>query len=269
MTRYYSTRIIIGLGILLSFFTASAQNNKPAGKFHKIEALPKEMEIRLALSALPPHLRDSATVYVLNVDKGFETARKGTNGFHCFVSRNGDDAMRGAWSMKDYRDDILYPIAFDAAGAKNIMPVFFDIARMQAEGMAPDAVKKTIQERFKKKFYKAPERAGISYMLSPILRTYTNPDADDNVVTASVPHVMYYAPNVTNDEVGGSKPAPGAKYPFLILHGPHGYNIQFLGQVEAESVRNEYKDLLEQLCKINAAWCLPAATAQAPASHHH
>ncbi|WP_315823485.1 hypothetical protein [Paraflavitalea speifideaquila] len=51
-------------------------------------------------------------------------------------------------------------------------------------------------------------------MLSPILRTYTNPDADDNVVTASVPHVMYYAPNVTNDEVGGSQPAPGAKYPF-------------------------------------------------------
>ncbi|WP_315823484.1 hypothetical protein [Paraflavitalea speifideaquila] len=81
-------------------------------------------------------------MYVLNVNKGFEIARKGTSGFHCFVSRNGDDAMRGSWAIKDYRDDILYPIAFDAAGAKNIMPVFFDIARMQAEGQAPDAIKR-------------------------------------------------------------------------------------------------------------------------------
>jgi len=254
---------------LLLVVTLHAQNNNPAGSFHQIEALPKEIEMRLALSALPPHLRDSATVYVLNVDKGFETARKGTNGFHCFVSRNGDDAMRGTWKLTDYRDDILYPIAFDAAGAKNIMPVFFDIARMQAAGTAPDALKKTIQDRFKKKYYKAPERAGISYMLSPILRTYTNPDANDNVVTASIPHVMYYAPNVSSEEVGGGKPGPGAMYPFLILHGPHGYNIQLLGKVEAASVKAEYKDLLEQLCKINPAWCLPAGEEQSSAHQHH
>jgi hypothetical protein len=30
---------------------------------------------QLALSALPPHLRDNATVYVLNPDKGSEVAR--------------------------------------------------------------------------------------------------------------------------------------------------------------------------------------------------
>jgi len=51
----------------------------------KIEPLPRDLEIQLALSALPPHLRDHATVYVLNPDKGFEVARTGTNGFHAFV----------------------------------------------------------------------------------------------------------------------------------------------------------------------------------------
>src|SRR5947207_13117050 len=83
-----------------------------------IEPLPRDLEIQLALSALPPHLRDSATVYVLNPDKGFEVARKGTNGFHAFVARTGDDAMRGAWPLKKYRDDILYPISFDQACAR-------------------------------------------------------------------------------------------------------------------------------------------------------
>jgi len=46
-------------------------------------SLPRDLEIQLALSALPPHLRDNATVYALNPDKGFEIARKGTNGFTC------------------------------------------------------------------------------------------------------------------------------------------------------------------------------------------
>lgn len=263
MTLIKITRATVLIASLLCFLTTSAQNR------NKIESLPKDIEIRLALSALPPHLRDSATVYILNPDTGFEIARKGTNGFHSFVSRNGDDAMRGVWPLKEYRNDILYPISFDEAGAKNIMPVFFDIAKMQAKGTAPAELKKIIQDRYKKKYYKAPERAGISYMLSPILRTYTNPDANDHVITASIPHVMYYAPNVTNDEVGG-QPAPGPKYPFVILHGPHGYSIQLLGQAESEAVRKEYKDLLEQLCKINKEWCLPVvAEGQPSPAHHH
>jgi len=269
MTRNKTTRITVLIASLLFFFTASAQNKQNSGRINKIEPLPKDLEIQLALSALPPHLRDSATVYVLNPDKGFEIARKGTNGFHSFVSRNGDDAMRGSWPLKEYRDDILYPISFDEAGAKTIMPVFFDIAKMQAKGISPAELKKIIQDRYKKKYYKAPERAGISYMLSPILRTYTNPDENDNVVTASVPHVMYYAPNVTNDQVGGGKPGPGAKYPFVILHGPHGYSIQFLGQAETEAVRKEYKELLERLCEINKEWCLPVAEGQSSSTHHH
>lgn len=264
-----TTRVTLFIASLLFFITVHAKNNQHSGSINKIERLPKDMEIRLALSALPPHLRDSATVYVLNTDTGFEIARKGTNGFHTFVSRNGDDAMRGVWPLKEYRNDILYPISFDEAGAKTIMPVFFDIAKMQAKGTAPEELKKIIQDRYKKKYYKAPQRAGISYMLSPILRTYTNPDENEHVVTASIPHVMYYAPNVTNNEVGGGKPAPGAKYPFVILPGPHGYSIQFLGQAESEAVRKEYKELLEQLCEINKEWCLPAGGGQPSAVHHH
>src|SRR5467141_4793964 len=172
MRKLQTITVIAGLFFLL---TASAQNKPAASGANKLEPLPRDLEIQLALSALPPHLRDSATVYVLNPDKGFEAARKGTNGFHTLVARTGDDSFRGTWPLKVYRDDILYPISFDEAGAKAQMRVFFDAAEMQAKGAPPEELKKIIQDRYKAKYYKAPERAGVSYMLSPILRTYVNP----------------------------------------------------------------------------------------------
>src|SRR5437899_12770573 len=119
--------IMVVLALLVSL-AASAQN---AEKTRKLEPLPRDLEIQLALSALPPHLRDNATVYVLNPDKGFEAARKGTNGFHTLVARTGDDSFSGIWPLKVYRDDILYPISVDAAGARAQTRVCFDAAAME------------------------------------------------------------------------------------------------------------------------------------------
>jgi hypothetical protein len=176
--KVQTVAVIVGL---FFSFTASAQTKPTPGGMNKIEPLPRDLEIQLALSALPTHLRDTATVYVLNPDKGFEVARKGTNGFHALVARTGDDTFRGSWPFTKYRDDILYPISFDEAGTKAQMRVFFDAAEMQAKGTPPEELKKIIQDRYKAGYYKAPERAGVSYMLSPILRTYGNPDQNDSV----------------------------------------------------------------------------------------
>ena len=244
--------IVVIAGLLFSL-TASAEN--------KIEPLPRDLEIQLALSALPSHLRDSATVYILNPDKGFEIARNGTNGFHTFVARTGDDTFRGSWPFTEYRDDILYPISFDAAGAKQQMRVFFDAAEMQAKGTPPGELKKTIQERFKTGYYKAPERTGISYMLSPILRTYWNPEESDAVkTTMNYPHVMYYAPNVSNEDIGGGK--LGGLYPFVIMPGPHGYMIHPIDLTERAVINKEYEEMLGRLCKIKEVWCLPKEKGQ-------
>lgn len=225
-----------------------------------IEPLLRDLEIQLALSALPPHLRDAATVYVLKPAGGFEVARPGTNGFHAFVARTGDDTFRGEWPLTKYRDDILYPIAFDNAGAKAQMRIFFDAAELQAKGTPAAELKRIMQKRLKAGFYPAPARAGVAYMLSPVLRTYINPDANDTVLTANVPHVMYYAPNVSNQDIGGAQPKPGSLYPFVILHGPHGYSIQFLGVTETAAVNREYGDMLARLCSVKQAWCLPTSS---------
>ncbi|MGZ6223472.1 MAG: hypothetical protein ACXWMJ_06180 [Syntrophales bacterium] len=255
MFKMRKVQTIAVIAVLLFTLTASAENKKASGVMNKIEPLPRDLEIQLALSALPPHLRDNATVYVLNPDKGFEVARKGTNGFHAFVARTGDDAFRGSWPLTKYRDDILYPISFDKAGAKAQMRVFFDAAKMQAKGTPPDELKKIIKDRYKSGYYKAPERAGISYMLSPLLRTYWNPEESDGVATLNVPHVMYYAPNVSNEDIGGGK--LGGMYPFVIMPGPHGYFIQFLGLTERAAINKEYEEMLARLCKIKDVWCLP------------
>jgi hypothetical protein len=255
---------------LLSALTLGAQNQQTAERAGKIEPLPHDLEIQLALSSLPAHLRDNATVYVLNPDKGFEVARKGTNGFHALVARTGDDAMRGSWALTEYPDDILYPISWDQAGAKAQLRVFLDIAEMQAKSILPQDLKRTIQQRFKTKVYKAPERAGISYMLSPVLRTYTNPEENGSVATSNIPHAMHYAPNVSSEDVGAAFPTPDAlRYysqhgrwpaspaPFVIMHGPHGYHIQFLGVTETAAITKEYEEMLGKLCAIKDAWCLP------------
>ena len=258
MRKVQTIAVIVGL---LFSLTASAQNKQTPGAMNKIEPLPRDLEIQLALSALPPHLRDNATVYVLNPDMGFEVVRKGTNGFHTFVARTGDDAFRGSWPLTAYREDILYPISFDSAGAKAQMPIFFDAAEMQAKGTSPGELKKIIKDRIKEGYYKAPERAGISFMLSPILRTYFNPEeSGDGVVTMNYPHVMYYAPNVSSEDIGAGK--LGGMYPFVIMPGPHGYFIQPIDLTERAAINKEYEDMLARLCKIKEVWCLPKEKSQ-------
>jgi len=246
---------IVVIAALLFSLIASAQDKQTSKVNNKLEPLPRDLEIQLALSALPPHLRDKATVYVLNPDKGFEVAQKGTNGFHALVARTGDDTFRGSWAPTEYRDDILYPISWDQAGAKAQMRVFLDAAEMQAKGTPPGELKKIIQERYKKGYYTAPQRAGVSYMLAPVLRTYFNPEESDRVITMNYPHFMYYAPGVSAQDIGGG--SLGGMYPFVIMPGPHGYMIQPLDLTQKAAVSKQYEEMLARLCKIKEVWCLP------------
>src|SRR5260370_3590455 len=115
MRKIQPITVIAGLVFSL---TGSAENRHTPGVTNKIEPLPRDLEIQLALSALPPHLRENATVYALNPDRGFEVARKGTNGFHAFVARTGDDTFSGSCPLTEYPHAILYPLSFHHAAAK-------------------------------------------------------------------------------------------------------------------------------------------------------
>jgi hypothetical protein len=140
------------------------------------------------------------------------------------------------------------------------MRVFLDAAEMQAKGTPPGELKKIIQDRHKTGYYKAPERAGISYMLSPVLRTYFNPEESDRVITVNFPHVMYFAPGVSSEDIGAGE--LGGMYPFVIMPGHHGYMIQGLGVTEIAAINKEYEEMLVRLCSIKDVWCLPKAKGQ-------
>lgn len=220
-----------------------------------VEPLPEDLELQVALSALPPHLRDKATVYRLNPEKGFEVVRKGTNGFHALVARTGPDVYRGNWAFTEYPDDLLIPIAFDSAGAKENMRPIFDMAKLQAEGIAPEQAKMIIKKNYETGLYKAPERAGISYMLSPVLRAYENPDQNNKVGTFNFPHYMFYAPHVQNSDIGGS--LPPATYPWAFRPSPHGYINLKVGEKEIADINKEYGEMIARLCEFKKAFCLP------------
>src|SRR5258707_11207730 len=146
----------------------------------KLEKMPVDLETDFALSAMPPHVRGGATVYLLDPEKGYYIGRQGTNGFICFVARTD-------WEHGEYRNDFAAAISYDAEGAKTIWPTFADVEEMRASGKVTGAQMKDIMtERFKNGYYKAPARPGISYMVAPIMRVYDGPSP--NVVTIDVPH---------------------------------------------------------------------------------
>src|SRR5882672_7101924 len=88
-----------------------------------IEQMPAKLETQFALSAAPPGLRDRATVYLLDPRKGYRLSRQGTSGVTCIVQRT-------SWEQADFRNDIIYPLCYDAVGTKTYLKVIMDAAAL-------------------------------------------------------------------------------------------------------------------------------------------
>jgi hypothetical protein len=243
------------LALLLASMSYVAQSgktdqgvNKPSPK---LEKMPPSLEVQFALSALPPHLRDGATSYVLDPDKGYTLDRKGSNGFSCIVMRT-----EWSWPQLPFRDDIFVPICYDEEGSKKMLPVWMDVAQMRARGLTPKQVYAETMEKFDAGTYQKPARSGISYMTAPFMRTYPAPNATD-VMTMTLPHYMFYAPNVKNPDIGGK---PDSQYPFVLPQGPgpHDVIILLVGETEKAKILAESADLLHDLCAYRKYLCLNA-----------
>ncbi len=131
--------------------------------------LPQDLEIKLALSALPEELQDSASIYVRDRRKGFMLHREGSNGFVTFVARTSTRFYGADWDYT-YPSDQLIPIAYDSVGAKHHIVPYFDLERMRIDGVPPDEARETLRKRFSDGTYEAPTKGGISYMFAPIHR---------------------------------------------------------------------------------------------------
>src|SRR5258708_3489410 len=217
-----------------------------------IEQMPAKLETRFALSAVPPALRDKATAYILDPKKGYQLSQQGTSGVTCIVQRT-------VWEMADFRDDIFIPLCYDAAGTKTYLKVIMDAATLRAQGMSPAALKGEIGDRYKNKTYTVPEKPGLSYMVAPVMRTVGPPDL--KVHTMAMPHMMFYAPNVTNKDIGGVPDLSihsSLLYPFIDKQGiaEQSYMIQLVGETEKAKILADGKLLLDDLCAYRDILCL-------------
>jgi len=187
--------------------------------------LPRALEIELALSAAPKHLRDQATVWALD-RSGYTIARKGTNAFACIVSRRAGD---------------LFPVCWDAEGSRSLLPIDVDDAQMRLIGKSAAEIEASVAERFKSGAYHAPARAGIAYMLSPM--RYRIDEHGVLSRTVSNPHLMFYGPNLTDADIGGVRGA----FVFVNRVGPDGMMIVPVGEKEREMIISESRGLVEQV----------------------
>ena len=218
-----------------------------------IEQMPAKLETQFALSALPRAMRDKATVYLLDPTRGYQLSQQGTSGVSCLVQRT-------VWELADFRSDIYIPLCYDAVGTKAHLKAIMDTASLRAQGMSPMELKAEIENRYRNKTYKAPEKAGLSYMVAPVMRALGPPDM--KLHTMSMPHLMFYAPNITNEDIGA---APNLSvhssllYPFIDKQGiaEQSYVIQLIGEAEKAKIMADEKNLLAALCTYRASLCLP------------
>jgi hypothetical protein len=187
--------------------------------------LPRALEIELALSAAPTHLRDGATVWVLD-KSGYAIAKKGGNPFACVVSRRAGD---------------LFPVCWDAEGTRSLLPLDVEDAQLRLSGKSGSEIEAIVMERFKSGQYHAPSRAGIAYMLSPI--RYRIDEHGGVTRTTSNPHLMFYGPNLTDSDIGGVRGA----FVFINRVGPDGMMIVPVGQKEREAIVSDAQSLIAQV----------------------
>lgn len=217
----------------------------------KLEQIPESLEVRYALSAAPPHLRDGANIFLLDPAKGYILNRKGTNGLSCIVVRSD-----WQWPDRPFRNDIAWPVCFDAEGSKTLLQDYLYTAELRARGMTVKQAHDAVTKKFGTKNYPVPKRTGVAYMIAPVMRGWTN---GPEPVTMNMPHYMFYAPGVSDEDIGGK---PFSHYPFMLRMSPGRDDviIMLVGETEKASILLESKDLLSDLCSYKNYLCTTDAT---------
>jgi len=215
---------------LLFVLLLESPANGQAQAFALPELLPQELEVDLALSALPSHLRAEAGVYVL-VRGGYQSIRKETNGFTCLVRRMG--AVPGTFS------DAILPVCYDREGTATLLPAVLDEVMLLEQGHRPEEVAATIEKRWADGTYTVPG-PGVSYMLSPIFRL----NGRDG---GYVPHLMFHGPYKTGADVGASDD----RYdyvPFVQAAGrPSAMIVVPVGVQERAAIMDAEQDLIAKV----------------------
>jgi len=252
-------KLMVALGLLATLASGNclAQQDKAgAAAAAKLERMPEALETRFALSAAPPHVRENATVLLLDPAKGYAVGRQGTNGVSCIV-------VRSDWQFEQpFRNDIYWAVCFDAEGSRTLLNDYLNAAELRARGMDGPQVHREVTKKFGTAEYPNPSRMGVAYMIAPVMRGFT---AAPEPQTMNMPHYMFYAPNVKDADIGGN--GFSKQYPFVLAMNPgrDDYIIMLVGEAEKARILAESKGLLEDLCAYRDFLCTtPGTRARTP-----
>lgn len=163
----------------------------------------------IALSAAPSHLRDGAGVWLLQAD-GWVLGRASRNGITCVINRDHPLNRK--------------PVCYDAEGTATILPKVKFVGEQLLAGVPLDQIGQQVKDGFEEGRFIAPRRPGVAYMLTKEIRTWNQSTKQFGTFP---PHVMFYAPNLTNADIGwtpeGARQTPGL--PFIAYQGPHGFMV--------------------------------------------
>jgi hypothetical protein len=181
---------------------AAGQSGELPMKSRFDATVPRAKQIKLAMSAAPREISSRATVYVLG-PRGFEKARRGTNGFSCLVDRKLDGRIAVT----------LEPKCFDAEGTRTLLPVSLRTEALRSKGKTESEITADIAANYKRGVFRAPRKPGLIYMMSPYNILARGPH---NTNFGSVPgHLMFYAPYMTPKDLG-YKSSSADMLPFLV-----------------------------------------------------
>jgi len=191
------------LWLPISLLAANLVAENPAPKPTYDFSLPREERIELAESAAPPEISGKAALYLLE-PTGYIKVREGTNGFTCFVDRQTPINME--------------PTCFDAEGSATTLPTRLFAEEERSKGKSEEQIKAEIAEGYKSGKFQAPRKPGIVYMLSDHIYLLI-----ENKVIHAAPHLMFYAPYSTEQDIGSP---PAAGMPHVIRPGqPDAYIV--------------------------------------------
>src|SRR5690242_188391 len=162
--------------LVLTTAGAAAAQSVPNAYPVKPVPLPDSAEIALAASAAPSEVSALATVYAVRNGEVL-TLRRGSNGAACMVAR---DSHAGS----------LYPICYNAEGAKTALQRELLQVRLRTLGVAEDSIDRAVESAYKRGELAIPKDVALAYMMSPQQVLFSQAGKDGRRVGAWHPHLM-------------------------------------------------------------------------------
>lgn len=214
MRRPVKGLILLGLSLVIlgSGRTPSRASGTEYGQMAPLSRYliaDRETEVALARSAAPSAIASHATVMVLGA-RGYEVAKRGSNGFTCLVER--------AWmspfsSTQFWNPKMLGPICYNPAASRSVLQYTFRRTQLALSAASKPEMLERISAAVAKGELPAPELGSMSYMMSK--QGYLG-----DGVGPWVSHLMFYAPKGDSAKSGASWGAdlPGSPVIFDTSH---------------------------------------------------